>query len=149
MSIIIKITSQFQGELPGLWPILRDKWNPSIDIDKDIVPLVQEFLHHLVDSIQMRWQNNWNDFEPLGHSVSLNMTDQEFFKPFHMQCLKVHSQLLYESQCRRAIESIQNEKDAVESLPQNLDSSIDKQKGGFVVPVGALISALLLIQIFL
>ena len=147
MSIIENTTIQLRDNKSGLVSIMLDKWSPSSDFSRDNIPM-ELFLDALLRSIQIRRENNWIEAKPQEQIVSPNVTDPEIFRPFHMRCMKVQSQLLHGSKCGLAIESIQNEKGAIELLPQNLDSPIDEQKEGFVVSVGSFICALLLVQVF-
>ena len=148
MSIIENTTIRLWYNKFSLVPVMLDKWNSSSDFSRDNIPMEQLFLDALLHAIQTRRDNDWNKAKPLDQSMCPNVTVPEIFRPFDMRCMKVQSQLLHGSKCGMAIASIQNEKGAIELLPQNLDSPIDEQKEGFVVSVGSLICALLLIQVF-
>ena len=148
MSIIENTTIWFRENTADLWSVTLYERILSNNQSSHI-PMEQLFLDALLHSIETRRENGWKEAEPLAQNVSPNVTEPEVLELYQLQCMKVQSELLYGSKCGYAIESFQNEKDAIELLPYSQDNFFDDQKKGFVVSVGALISALLLVQVFL
>jgi hypothetical protein len=148
MSIIENTTIQFQENTTALRSDTLNKRNLS-NYQSSHIGMEHLFLDSLLHSIQNRRDNGWKEAEPLAQNVSPNITDPGVLELYQLQCMKVQSELLYGSKCGHAIESIQNEKDRIELLPYSQDNFLDDQKKEFVVSVGALISALLLVQVLL
>lgn len=145
MSIIENATIKFrEGTTDGAM-VGFDKMRWFGDQDST-TELVRIFLDALVQYIRIRRESKWNDLA--AQSVFLNLNDTDIEDYVSLECMNVPGELLYGSKCEHAIETIQSENVTIKSLPYTLDVSIDEEKEGYVIYVGALVSTLLLVQVY-
>lgn len=148
MSIIENTTIKFREATidSSFVEFHQSQWYDDHD---STIHVVQLFLDALLNSMQVRKENSWNDLA--AHSALFSLTETEITDRVSLsECMSVPSELLYGSNCGRATETIQNERGAIKSLPNyDQDYFIDEEREEYVIYVGALVSAVLLIQIFL